>query len=55
LDQYNIFPMLANLLKTLPAGSEAGNITLKPETIIRTRSIRDFGMSLWGPVKGLLD
>jgi len=55
LDQYNIFPMLADHLKTMPPGSRAKKITMKPENIIRTRSVRDLSMSLLGPLKGMLN
>jgi len=34
MDNYNVFPMLANLLSTLPDASEIKKLTLKPELII---------------------
>lgn len=55
LDRYNIFPMLVELFKTLPNGSAAKRITMRPENIIRTRSARDLSMSLLGPLKGVLN
>jgi len=54
LDKYNIFPMLADLLDELPQGTESKKITMKPENIIYTRSLKDLGLGIGGELKAWL-
>ncbi len=55
MDEYNIFPMLADLLRKIPQGSEPKKITMKPENIIYIRNLKDLGKGIGGALKGLLE
>jgi len=46
LDRYNIFPMLVQLFETLPEGKGKEKITIRPEKVIFTSSLKKFTMSV---------
>ncbi|MCX6651403.1 MAG: glycosyltransferase family 10 [Methanomassiliicoccales archaeon] len=55
LDQYNIFPLLASILDTLPPGGKHKQITIKPERKIYTRSVKNVVMGVGGLCKRMVN